>query len=253
MHYAARVRSLVVTPTYQEGENIAEFLQRVRTAVPEADILVVDDSSPDGTAELARSIGSELGHIEVHQRPAKTGLGAAYREGLAMGLERGYEIIVQMDADLSHDPSDLPKLLQAVEDGADMAIGSRYVPGGSVPHWPLYRRALSRYGNQYASVMLGMHIADATAGFRAYKADTLKAVDVGGTQAMGYGFQIELAYRVWRWGARIVEVPVIFPDRVRGISKMTWSIMVEELRLVTWWGVRDRVRSARRDGHHEKG
>ena len=233
-------RTLVVTPTYLEVDNIEELLRRTRAAVPDADILVVDDNSPDGTADVAETVGTELGRVEVLRRPAKHGLGTAYRAGFTVGIERGYDVLVQMDADLSHDPAALPALLRELDQGADLAIGSRYVPGGSIPHWPWFRRALSRYGNRYASFVLGTGVKDGTAGYRAYPADTLKAIDYATTRAKGYGFQMETAYRVWRWGGRIVELPIIFTDRVRGQSKMTWRIAVEELSLVTWWGIRDR-------------
>jgi dolichol-phosphate mannosyltransferase len=242
------MRTLVVTPTYEEAKNIAEMLRRVRAAVPDADILVVDDNSPDGTADVARAVAQELGRIDVLVREKKDGLGSAYRRGFQLGMERGYDVIIQMDADLSHDPAAIPTLLRALDDGADLAIGSRYVPGGSIPHWPWYRRALSRYGNRYACAVLGMTIHDATAGFRAYRADTLKTIDVATTRSKGYGFQIENAYRASRLGQAVTEVPIEFTDRVRGHSKMAASAMVEELSLVTWWGVRDRVRDRRR-GH----
>lgn len=234
--------TLVITPTYAEAQNIHEFLRRARAAVPDADILVVDDNSPDGTADIAESAAAELGKIDVLRRPAKKGLGGAYRAGFAIGLEKGYDTLVQIDADLSHDPSVLPALLHELETGADLTIGSRYVPGGAIPHWPWHRRALSRYGNLYASATLATGTKDATSGYRAYRADTLKAIDYSTTRAKGYGFQIETAYRVHRWGGRISEVPIVFTDRVRGYSKMTWKIALEELLLVTWWGLRDRAR-----------
>jgi dolichol-phosphate mannosyltransferase len=178
----------------------------------------------------------------VLRRPAKQGLGTAYRAGFAIGLEKGYELLVQIDADLSHDPAVLPTLLKEVESGADLAIGSRYVPGGEIPHWPWFRRALSRYGNLYAAWVLRTGVKDGTAGYRAYRADTLKAIDYATTRAKGYGFQIETAYRVSRWGGHITEVPIVFTDRVRGYSKMTWRVAAEEMTLVTWWGIRDRAR-----------
>jgi dolichol-phosphate mannosyltransferase len=240
------VRTLVITPTYVEAENIDEFLRRARAAVPDADILVVDDNSPDGTADIAEKRARQLGRIEVLRRPAKTGLGSAYRAGFAIGLQKGHGALVQIDADLSHDPAVLPSLLREIETGPDLAIGSRYVPDGEIPHWPWFRRALSRYGNRYASLVLGFGVKDATSGYRAYRADTLKAIDYSTTRAKGYGFQIETAYRVHLWGGRIVEVPIVFTDRVRGHSKMTWSIFAEELLLVTWWGIRDRIRRLRR-------
>jgi dolichol-phosphate mannosyltransferase len=236
------VRTLVIVPTYIEAENIVEFLKRARAAVPDADILVVDDNSPDGTATLAQEAARDLGRIDVLVRPAKKGLGSAYRAGFAIGIEKGYDTLVQIDADLSHDPAVLPSLLHEVERGADLAIGSRYVPGGEIPHWPWFRRALSRYGNLYGAWVLGTGVKDGTAGYRAYRADTLKAIDYASTRAKGYGFQIETAYRVHRWGGRIAEVPIVFTDRVRGYSKMTWGVAAEEMTLVTWWGLRDRAR-----------
>ncbi len=236
------MRTLVVTPTYVEAENIEEFLKRARAAVPDADILVVDDNSPDGTADLAEAAAVDLGGIDVLRRPAKMGLGSAYRAGFAIGIEKGYDVLVQIDADLSHDPAALPTLLHEIDTGADLAIGSRYVAGGEVPHWPWFRRALSRYGNRYGAIVLGTGVKDATSGYRAYRADTLKAIDFSTTRAKGYGFQMETAYRVHRWGGRIAEMPIVFTDRVRGYSKMTWGIFAEELLLVTWWGLRDRTR-----------
>lgn len=248
--YAEPMRTLVVAPTYQEADNIEQFLRRVSAAAPDIDVLVIDDNSPDGTAGRAEDVAAELGHIEVLRRPSKRGLGTAYRAGFAIGLERGYDALFQIDADLSHDPEVIPEMLRRLEEGADLAIGSRYVPGGRIPHWPWFRRALSRYGNRYASFVLGSHIADATSGYRAYRADTLKAVDFGSTRSKGYGFQIELAHRVEQWGGRIAEVPIVFTDRVRGNSKMSWGIFAEELALVTWWGVRDRGRRWRRRRTH---
>ena len=236
------MRTLVVTPTYVEAENIDEFLRRTRAALPSGDILVVDDNSPDGTADIAEAAAAELGNIDVLRRPVKQGLGSAYRAGFAIGLEKGYDALVQIDADLSHDPAVLPELLGALESGADLAIGSRYVPGGEIPHWPWFRRALSRYGNLYAAFVLGTGVKDATSGYRAYRADTLKSIDYATTRSKGYGFQIETEYRVHSWGGRITEVPIVFTDRVRGYSKMSWFIFAEELLLVTWWGMRDRAR-----------
>ena len=234
--------TLVVVPTYLEVENIGTFLRRLREAVPTADVLVVDDSSPDGTADAAEVVAAELGQVDVLVRPAKNGLGNAYRAGFGRGLDKGYEVLVQMDADLSHDPFALPTLLQALDDGADFAIGSRYVPGGSIPHWPWHRRAMSRYGNLYTRFALRMPLSDATSGYRAYTADIVRAIDLVNTKANGYGFQIELAYRVSRHGGKVAEVPITFTDRVRGKSKMSWAIVAEEMWLVTGWGVRDRVR-----------
>lgn len=235
------LRVWVTVPTYNEVENIEILVQRIRAAIPDAHILVVDDDSPDGTAEKAEALGAELGDIEVLRRPAKMGLGSAYRAGHAVGIARGYDVMVQIDADLSHDPADLPRLVAAVDDGADLAIGSRYVPGGSVPNWPRRRLALSSWGNRYAAFCLGIEVRDSTAGYRAYRASVLRAIDFETTHSTGYGFQIEMTYRVLRAGGRIDEVPIAFTDRVRGNSKMSWRIVVEAMFLVTWWGVRDRV------------
>ena len=240
------MRVQICTPTYIEADNIEEFLRRARAAVPTADILVLDDNSPDGTADIAEKVGAELGHIDVLRRPEKRGLGAAYRAGFAVGIARGYDVICQIDADLSHDPEVLPDLIAAVESGADLAIGSRYVPGGSIPHWPWRRRALSKYGNFYTGFMLRTGVKDATAGYRVFRADTLKAIDYAATRAKGYGFQIELAYRVSQNGGTIVELPITFTDRVRGHSKMSMAVMAEEMILVSWWGIRDRVLRRRR-------
>ena len=235
------VRTLVVLPTYEEAENIAEVLRRVRAAVPAADVLVVDDSSPDGTAAVAKAAGHELGGIDVAIRPEKAGLGSAYRHGFKEGLDLGYDVLVEMDSDLSHDPAALPALLAAVADGADLAIGSRYVPGGSIPHWSLYRRSLSRWGNLYAAALLRLDVRDSTSGFRAYRAEVLRSIDLDQVRADGYGFQIEMAYRVAQLGGRIAETPIEFRDRERGTSKMSMKIVGEALALVTWWGLRDRI------------
>lgn len=239
------MRTLVVVPTYNEAGNVEELLRQVRATVPAADILVVDDNSPDGTADLAEEVGADLGQVKVLRRPVKDGLGNAYRAGLSHGLDEGYEALVQMDADFSHDPAVLPELLARLGDGADVAIGSRYVPGGSIPHWPALRRALSRYGNRYAVALLGLDVHDATAGFRAYRADLLREIRVGTTRANGYGFLMELAHRTAQRGATAAEVPITFTDRVRGTSKMSVRIMVESMALVTWWGARDRLRRTR--------
>jgi dolichol-phosphate mannosyltransferase len=235
------MRTLIVLPTYQEAANVAAVLRRVRAAMPGACVLVVDDASPDGTADLVAAVAAELGGIELMRRPGKSGLGSAYRAGFEWGLERNFEAIVEMDADLSHDPADLSRLLAALEDGADLAVGSRYVPGGSIPAWSVYRRTLSRQGNRYAASMLRIPVADATSGFRAYRASALAELDLPRVRAEGYGFQIELVYRVAGRGGQIVEIPIRFTERVRGDSKMSARIVAEALFLVTWWGVRDRL------------
>lgn len=235
------MRSLIVVPTYDEAENIVDVLRRVRAAVLSATVLVVDDNSPDGTADLAEAAGTELGQVEVLRRGGKGGLGRAYRAGFAWGIERDFEVLVEMDADLSHDPAAVPGLLRAIEAGADLAVGSRYVPGGEIPGWVWHRRALSRWGNRYAATVLGLPVADATSGFRAYRSSIVSRLDMAGVRADGYGFQIEMTYQVLRAGGTIVEVPISFADRAHGSSKMSSRIVVEALSLVTWWGVRDRV------------
>jgi len=233
------VRTLVVLPTYEEATNIREAIIRLRAALPEADVLVVDDNSPDGTADVAKAAGEELGQVDVSVRPGKTGLGSAYRHGFEIALARGYEAVGQMDADLSWSESALPTMLERLEAGADLVIGSRYAPGGHIPHWPWHRRAMSKYGNQYACVVLGLPITDATSGFRLLRTDALRRNDLYATRSRGYGFMIETAYRMHRGGARIEEVPVTFVDRVRGRSKLSLGVAVEELALATGWGVRD--------------
>jgi len=240
--------TLVVLPTYNERENIETVLRRVRHAAPLAHILVVDDASPDGTGDVAEVIGHELGGISVLHRAGPMGLGSAYRDGFRWGLERGYDVLVEMDADLSHDPAVLPVLLRRVEDGADLVIGSRYVAGGGATDWPFARRAISRIGCRYAQLMLRLPTRDATSGYRAYCAAALRAVDLDTVRANGYGFQVEMAYRVLRAGGDIQEVPIQFRDRTAGTSKMSLRIVVEALALVTRWGVRDRL-AARATGH----
>ncbi len=239
------MHALIVIPTYQESANIVDALEQVRASVPDADVLVVDDGSPDGTADRAESAGERLGGVTVLRRPGKAGLGSAYRAGFRWGLDRGYEALVEMDADLSHDPAVLPDLLGCVAKGADLAIGSRYVPGGSIPAWTAWRRALSRWGNRYAAWALDLDVADATSGFRAYRAEALVDIDFETVRADGYGFQIETAYRMAGRGRKVVEIPIAFADRRHGSSKMSGRIVVEALLLVTGWGVRDRVERRR--------
>lgn len=234
-------RTLAIVPTFEEVENIEEFLRRFRAANPDVDVLVVDDSSPDGTADLARAVAAELGRVDVSVRAEKDGLGSAYRHGMRIALDRGYDRMVQIDADLSHDPAALPSLLAAMDDGVGMVIGSRYVPGGSIPHWPWIRRMASKWGNRYTRWVLGLRIADTTAGYRVWRADTVKTIGMLDTRSRGYLFQIENAYRVVEHGERLAEVPISFTDRVRGRSKMDASVVWEELSNVTWWGIRDRL------------
>ena len=236
------MRVLVLLPTYNEIENIEDVLRRARVALPDADVLVIDDGSPDGTADRAEKLDVELGGIDVLRRGSKTGLGSAYRAGFRVGLARGYDAMIEMDADLSHDPAVLPELVAALERGADLAIGSRYVQGGSIPDWKWARRAISRGGCLYARTMLGLSVHDATAGFRAYHRRALEAIPLDDVHADGYGFQVEMTYLTERNGGKVVEIPITFRDRTLGRSKMSTRIVLEALVLVTWWGIRDRVR-----------
>ncbi len=240
------MRATVVVPTYNEIDNIDRLCREVRAVVPDAQILVVDDGSPDGTADRAEALGAELGHITVLRRSEKNGLGAAYRAGLRRAIDDGAEVCVQMDADLSHDPKVLPALIGNVENGADLAIGSRYVPGGRTVNWPRRRRSLSRWGNRYAAGVLGLAINDATAGYRAYSSAALESMEFEKVQAQGYGFQIEMTYRLVSSGGKVVEFPISFQDRTEGVSKMSGSIISEALVLVMqlwvndFWGRRRR-------------
>jgi glycosyltransferase involved in cell wall biosynthesis len=229
----------VVVPTYNEAGNIERLCRQVRLAAPQADVLIVDDASPDGTADLAEELGRTLGRIDVIRRSGKAGLGAAYRAGLRAAIDRGAEICVQMDADLSHDPLVLPALIANAENGADLTIGSRYVPGGLTENWPRRRRWLSRWGNRYAAGLLGLAINDATAGYRAYRSDALERMAFDTVVAEGYGFQIEMTYRLVRIGGKVVEFPITFRDRTEGISKMSGGIVGEALVLVARLWVAD--------------
>jgi dolichol-phosphate mannosyltransferase len=230
------MRALVVLPTYNEILNVEPMLRLLREVVPECDVLVVDDNSPDGTAKMARAVGEELGQIEVLERGAKSGLGRAYRAGFAWGLEHGYDHVVEIDCDFSHDPLALPMLLEQAAHN-DVVIGSRYVEGGHIPRWAWSRRVLSRGGNKYASLVLGLRVADSTSGYRVYSASALEGMHYETVTADGYGFQIEMTYRARRSGASIIEVPISFTDRQRGESKMSKAIVVEALALVTKWAL----------------
>jgi len=240
------VRPLVVIPTYNESENITRILHRVRESLPEAGLLVVDDGSPDGTADLVLGVAADLPDVHLLARQAKAGLGSAYRAGFAWGLERGYDAFIEMDADFSHDPGALGSILEPLRNGYDVSIGSRYMPGGSIPNWAWHRELLSRGGNRYASAVLGLGVADSTAGFRAYSASILREIDLDHIRAEGYGFQIEMTYRAKQHGARITEVPISFVDRAAGESKMSSVIVFEALGLVTWWGMGRAWRGIRR-------
>ena len=228
--------SALVVPTYQEAGNIERFLKEARTALPDATIYVLDDASPDGTGALAERCATDLGNIVVVHRPHKEGLGSAYRHGFAVALDGDHDVVIQMDVDFSHDPGLLPEFDRAIRSGSDVAVGSRYVPGGSTPDWPLRRRMLSRYGNEYARAALRLGMHDATSGFRAYSADALRGIRVQTTRSNGYAFMIETGYRLTMRRASVREIPIVFRDRTEGESKMSVRIMAETMLSVTWWG-----------------
>jgi dolichol-phosphate mannosyltransferase len=234
---------LVIIPTYNEADNIESVSGRVRKAVPDAHILIADDNSPDGTGKIADELAAQDGHIHVLHRPGKQGLGAAYLAGFRWGIDNGYGVLVEMDADGSHQPEELPRLLTALK-GSDLVLGSRWVPGGRVVNWPQSRRLLSRGGSMYSRVMLGLPLRDITGGFRAFRSETLKGLGMDAVASQGYCFQVDLANRAVRAGYHVVEVPITFVERVRGNSKMSRDIMVEALWRVTAWGVEGRVKRA---------
>jgi glycosyltransferase involved in cell wall biosynthesis len=233
-------RVLVVVPTYNELANLESILGRLRDSVPEAHALVVDDGSPDGTGELAEKLAAADSHVHVLHRPGKAGLGPAYVAGFRWGRAHGYDVLVEMDADGSHAPEQLPRLLAALED-ADLALGSRYVPGGEVTDWPAHRLLLSRAGNRYTRWALRLPLADATGGYRAARAALIDRLPFDDVASQGYCFQVDWAWRAWRDGARVVEVPITFSERIHGRSKMSGSIVREALVRVTMWGIRDRL------------
>ena len=229
-------RVLVIVPTYNEASNVRKMVERIRTAVPPADILVVDDNSPDGTGQIADRLAQLDEHVHVMHRPGKAGLGAAYVAGFRWGLDRDHDVLVEMDADGSHQPEELPRLLAALE-GTDLVLGSRYVPGGRVVNWPRHRQMLSRGGNVYARLALGVPLRDATGGYRAFRADALRRLDLDDVASQGYCFQVDLVWRAVQSGLRVVEVPITFIERVEGTSKMSSAIVFEALVKVTGWGV----------------
>ncbi|MFW6205155.1 MAG: polyprenol monophosphomannose synthase [Actinomycetota bacterium] len=234
-------RVLVVVPTYNEAAMIRKMVDRVRGSVPRADVLVVDDDSPDGTGEIAASLAEVDERVHVLHRPVKQGLGAAYVAGFAWGLERAYDVLVEMDADGSHQPEELDRLLEAL-DTADLVLGSRYVPGGRVVNWSRWRQLLSRGGNRYTRAVLGIPLRDATGGFRAFRAETLRRVDLDGVASQGYCFQVDLAWRAIRAGLIVTEVPITFVEREQGTSKMSGAVVREALWRVTCWGLVHRMR-----------
>lgn len=233
---AAAGRVLIVMPTYNERQNLEIMAGRIREAVPDADLLVVDDNSPDGTGDLADKLTETDPHVQVMHRTEKAGLGRAYVAGFTWALERGYDLIVEMDADGSHRPEDLPKLFAAAAE-SDAVIGSRYVPGGTVVNWPKSRAFLSWGANFYNRIMLGVRVKDATGGFRVYHARTLRKIDLNGIQSAGYCFQIDMTLRVLQAGLNLVEVPITFVERERGASKMSSTVIFESFTRVARWGI----------------
>jgi len=227
-------------PTYNERQNLESVAGRVRAALPEADLLVVDDNSPDGTGDIADKLAETDPHVQVLHRTEKAGLGKAYIAGFSWALERGYDVIVEMDADGSHRPEDLPRLLTAL-DSADAVIGSRYVPGGTVVNWPKSREFLSRGANIYNRLMLGISVKDATGGFRVYRAATLRKLDLSNIESAGYCFQIDMTLRVLQAGLKLAEVPITFVERERGSSKMSNAVIREAFFRVAQWGISARL------------
>jgi len=246
-------RVVMVVPTYNEADNLAWVVGRLRTAQPSVDVLVVDDGSPDGTGALADDLAATDPAIHVLHRSQKSGLGAAYLAGFGWALDAGYDVIGEMDADGSHQPEQLHRLLEALAgeapdgaDGADLVIGSRWIPGGSVVNWPLRREALSRGGNLYVRLLLGISIRDATAGFRVFRRSALEKIDLASVESTGYVFQTDLVTRCLRAGLVVREVPIEFVERVRGDSKMSGAVATESLRRITRWGLRERRDQVRR-------
>lgn len=227
---------MVIVPTYNEIDNLLTAVSGARVALPHADVLVVDDASPDGTGLLADEIAATDPQVHVLHRPGKQGLGAAYKDAFGWALRHGYDVVAQMDADGSHDPRDLPRLVTQLSD-TDLALGSRWVDGGQVVDWPAWRRALSCGGNLYTRLALRLPVRDATGGFRAFRAEVLRTLSLEGVSSAGYCFQVDLAFRTVRAGFRVREVPITFRERTRGQSKMSASIVAEALANVTWWAV----------------
>ncbi|MBW5251786.1 MULTISPECIES: polyprenol monophosphomannose synthase [Streptomyces] len=238
--YGPLGRALVIIPTYNEAENIKPIVSRVRAAVPEADILVADDNSPDGTGKLADEIAATDDQVHVLHRKGKEGLGAAYLAGFRWGIDHDYGVLVEMDADGSHQPEELPRLLTALK-GADLVLGSRWVPGGRVVNWPKSREMISRGGSTYSRLMLGLQTRDVTGGYRAFRTETLQGIGLEEVASQGYCFQVDLARRAIEAGFHVVEVPITFVDREVGDSKMSRDILVEALWRVTAWGVTTRT------------
>ena len=239
-------RTVVVIPTYNEADNVAWIVEQLHLAQPDVDVLIADDGSPDGTGEIADALAAKDPRVNVMHRSGKQGLGSAYRAGFAWGIERGYDVLVEMDADGSHRPEDLGRLLAASEAGADLVLGSRWVDGGGVVNWPWHRRFISRGGTFYARLMLGIPVKDATGGFRAFRRQTLEKLPLDEVASQGYCFQIDMARRVLGAGMTVVEVPITFVERERGESKMSGGIVREALWRVTLWGFQRLVSKPRR-------
>lgn len=242
---SALSKLLVLVPTYNERENLPLIIRRIRASVPDADVLVLDDNSPDGTGQVADELAADDKQIQVMHRLGKEGLGKAYLAGFARGLEQGYDALIEIDADGSHPPERLPAMLEAARD-ADVIIGSRWISGGKVVNWPLHRKALSVGGNIYVKTLLGMPVNDATAGFRIYRAQALRAIGLAGVDSYGYCFQADLTWRAIRAGLRVVEVPITFVEREIGQSKMNADIARESMLSISRWGWeyrRDQIRS----------
>jgi dolichol-phosphate mannosyltransferase len=237
-------RVLVVVPTYNEAENLEPVVARLRASVPEADVLVVDDGSPDGTGEIADRLAAADPSVHVLHRTQKAGLGAAYIAGFRWALADGYDVMVEMDSDGSHAPEELPRLLTALHE-ADLVIGSRWVPGGQIRNWPLYRQIISIGGSTYARVLLRFPVRDSTSGYRAFRRQVLEELKLDEVASQGYCFQIDLAWKTWRSGFRVREVPITFTEREVGRSKMSRAIVIEALWRVAGWGLTSRSRSAR--------
>ncbi|MFK7919507.1 MAG: polyprenol monophosphomannose synthase [Ilumatobacter sp.] len=240
------MRAVVVVPTHNEAENIATLLDGIEEHAPDVDVLVIDDASTDDTRAIVRGRAAFGAGLRIVERDEKRGLGDAYVHAFQVALSESYDAVVEIDADLSHDPSVLPIMLDLARHDIDLVIGSRYIPGGSVVGWPRRRTWLSRWGNRYAAIALGLAINDATAGYRVYRSDTLRRIDLDAIRAEGYGFQIEMTYRAVAAGCSIVEVPITFRDRVAGASKMSGNIVREAFLLVTWWAISDAVTFRRR-------
>lgn len=233
----SRVRVVTIIPTYNEIESLPRIITRLRSAVPHSDVLVVDDNSPDGTGALADTFARADHQVHALHRHGKEGLGAAYIAGFRWALDAGYDVIVEMDADGSHQPEQLPRLLEAVDDGADLVIGSRWVPGGRVVNWPLHRKLLSRAGCLYSKLVLRVQVRDMTGGFRAFRRHTLESLDLGTIESVGYCFQVDLAWKVSQAGKPIAEVPITFVEREYGDSKMSVQIIAESMLRITQWGL----------------